>query len=273
MKIKFNRLLVSIIGIVLLIGIGCLMWFLVIKPAKESLQAKEAEYEPLKQYNEELLISTQQNKIEEFKKADMAEDLYNSYMNRYMPMLDFGRREMGMVEYWREYKNIEKVLKNFADDPNLTTSISLTVPQPPTNPNDSFFDQDYFTYTGQVTVTGDFLSILDNITRWSQAPRLVLVNANSIDMKMSGDDPNLITATYGITCYVIPWQKGGEKIKMATGGATASPDAMGGAMGAPGMPPTGGPGMPGAPVAGTMPAGAPTGAPMPAGGAPAPSSN
>lgn len=263
MKIKFNRLLVSIVGIVLLIGIGCLLWFAFIKPAKETLEAKQQEYQPLQQYNEQLLVSTQQKKEVEFRKADMAEKLYDSYMNRFMPMLDFGRRDTGMIDYWREYTSIKSVLEKFGNDPNLTTKISLSVPNPPTNPNDSLFDQPFITYNGIVTVIGDFTSILDNIVRWSQAPRLVQVDANSISMNMSGDDPNRITASYAIRCFVIPWSTGGSKVEMATGGVASSTNSYGmndgmpgmsGMPGGPGMMPGGGPGpMPGGP--GSMPGG------------------
>ena len=261
MKVKFNRLLVSIVGVVLLIGICCLLWFLMIKPAKENLAAKEAEYQPLAQYNEQLLQQTQEKKIVEFKKADMAESLYDSYMNRFMPMLDFGRRDTGMIDYWREYSNIKSVLEKFGNDPNLITKISLSVPNPPTNPNDSLFDQKYITYTGTVTVVGDFTSILDNIVRWSDAPRLVEVQSHSISMSMAGDDPNRITATYGIKCYVIPWSAGGEKIAMATGGAGSSSNSMNGMGGMPGMmgsgPMPGGP-MPGGPTPGPGPSPSPS---------------
>lgn len=268
MKIKFNRLLVSIIGAVLLIGIGCLMFFLVVKPAMETLKSKQAELEPLKQYNEEMLASTEQKKVEEFKKADMVESLYDSYMSRFMPMLDFGRRDTGMIDYWHEYANIKKVLENFGNDPNLTTTISLTVPNPPTNPNNSLFDQPFIKYSGTVTVTGDFNSILDNIVRWSSAPRLVLVNNNSISMTMSGDDSNMVTCSYTIDCYVIPWTSGGPKIDMATGGGAASAqgagsDAMMGGMpgGMSGMPGgmSGAPGVSGPAMSGTM-SGAPAAA-------------
>ena len=150
MKIKFNRLLVSIIGIVLIIGVGCLLWFLAIKPANEKLAAKDSEYQPLAQYDANLLAQTEQKKIEEFRKADMAEKLYETYMRRFMPMLDFGRRDTGMIDYWREYSNIKKVLEAFGNDPNVTTTINLSVPNPPTNPNDSLFDQPYITYTGKI---------------------------------------------------------------------------------------------------------------------------
>ena len=235
MKIKFNRLLVSIIGFVLLIGLACILWFCLIKPANETLSSKNAEYEPLAQYNETLLQSTIQNREVQFRKADMAEKLYDTYMSRFMPMLDFGRRDTGMIDYWREYTNIKKVLENFGNDPNVTTHISLNVPNPPTNPNDSLFDSKVITYTGSVTVTGDYSSILDNMVRWSSAPRLVLVNANNITMTMQGDDPNKVTANYGITCYVIPWTSGGAKIEMATNNGGASPNS-GSGMRSSGMP-------------------------------------
>ena len=248
MKIKFNRLLVTIVGLVVLIGVGCLLWFCYLKPANETLKAKQSEYEPLAQYDQAKLDEALNNKEVEFRKADMAEKLYDTYMNRFMPMLDFGRRDTGMIDYWREYSNIKKVLEDFGNDPNVTTTITLNVPNPPTNPNDSLFDQQVLTYTGQVTVIGDYSSVLENMVRWSSAPRLVLVNANSITMNMNNNDPNRITATYGITCYVLPWQSGGAKIEMASGGAASTSGmngmdgmggmngAMGGAMGPGAMP-------------------------------------
>lgn len=267
MKIQFNRLLVSIIGIILILGAAYAVWHWIITPAQDILKEKRATFDGIKEYDDAKLASTRTFKEKEFAKLAQDESQYNEYMSRFMPMLDFSRRDVGMISYWHEATGVgSKIVTNFAvKDPivNVMTA-SLSVPPPPTNPNDSLFDQKLITYTGSVSVRGDFRSILNNITRWSNAPRLVLVSP-SISMTMSGYNPNNISATYSITCFVFPRNTGGDTISMASAssgsgmGRTGSMPGMGGSMmmGAPTMPSSSGmqsaPGMTGVPSAPTSP--------------------
>ena len=252
MKIQFNRLLVSIIGIILITGAGFAIWHWVITPAQEVLKQKEGEYEAVRMYDDKKLADTRIYKENEFAKLALDEALYDEYMSRFMPMLDFGRRDVGMIAYWHEATGAgSTIVTNFAmKDPIVKVlSASLSVPPPPTNPNDSLFDQKVIVYSGNVNVEGDFGSILNNLTRWSNAPRLVLVNP-SITMNMNGNDPNKVSASYAITCYVFPRSTGGANVSMAPAGA----GGMSGSMrpgGMPGMPGA----MPGMPSPGGMPGG------------------
>ena len=129
-----------------------------------------------------------------------------------------------MISYWHETTGIgSTIVTEFArKDPVVTVNAaSLSVPAAPTNPNDPLFDRDLITYSGSVSVTGDFRSILDNIVRWSRAPRLVLVDP-AITMTMNGNDPNRVSASYNITCFVFPSATGGDKIQLAPGGGAAA---------------------------------------------------
>ncbi len=232
MKNLFNRLVVTIVSLVIIAGAGFAVWHFVVQPAKEELEALRTEYDGIKQYDEAKLAQTRTYKEQEFAKLELDVARYQDYMNRFMPMLDFSRRDTGMISYWHETTGIgSTIVTNFArKDPVVTVnSATINVPAAPTNPNDSLFDQDIITYTGSVSVTGDFRSILDNIVRWSRAPRLVLVDP-SITMNMSGSDPNSVSASYNFTCYVFPRATGGSKIQLAPGGgaAAASTGTMGG---------------------------------------------
>ncbi|MBO4547987.1 MAG: hypothetical protein J5758_02110 [Abditibacteriota bacterium] len=256
MKNLFNRLVVTIVSLVIIAGAGYALWHFVVQPARETLEARRTEYDGIKQYDEAKLAQTRTYKEQEFAKLEMDVAKYQDYMNRFMPMLDFSRRDVGMISYWHETTGIgSTIVTNFArKDPVVTVnSATLSVPAAPTNPNDSLFDQDIITYTGAVSVTGDFRSILDNIVRWSRAPRLVLVDP-AITMTMNGSDPNSVSASYNITCYVFPRATGGAKIDLAPGGgaaAAAGGAAMGSTMGPtspslPTMPST--PSLPGSPA-------------------------
>lgn len=246
MKIQFNRLLVSIVGIILIVGAGFAVWHWVITPAQEVLKQKESEFQTIEMYDDKKLADTRSYKESEFAKLALDEAQYQEYMNRFMPMLDFGRRDVGMISYWHEATGAgSTIVTNFAmKDPIVKVlSASLSVPPPPTNPNDSLFDQKVIVYSGSVNVEGDFKSILNNITRWSNAPRLVLVSP-AITMSMNGNDPNRVNASYSISCYVFPRSTGGASITMAPASAGGMGSMRPGGM--PGMP-GGMPGMPGAP--------------------------
>ncbi len=261
MKNLFNRLVVTIVSLVIIAGAGFAVWHYVVDPAKKELEDRRTEYDGIKQYDEAKLAQTRTYKEQEFAKLEMDVQRYQDYMNRFMPMLDFSRRDTGMISYWHETTGIgSTIVTEFArKDPVVTVNAaSLSVPAAPTNPNDPLFDRDLITYSGSVSVTGDFRSILDNIVRWSRAPRLVLVDP-AITMTMSGNDPNRVSASYNITCFVFPRATGGDKIQLAPGGGAAAASAGTGMMGG-----TMGPSTPSLP---SMSGGSMTVAPDPASGA------
>jgi len=179
--------------------------------------------------------------IDEF---NMSQSTLDVQMKQRMPNLDFSRRDIGMLALWKEQiKTLGPLLESFARDKSVNVRQAVfQIPAPPANPNDPIFDQDVLTFPlGTVQVSGDFKSLMNNIRRWNNCRRLVMVGAPTL----VGTSPEL-TASYPVTCYIFPVAKGGSKIQMAGGGAAGAAGAAG--AGAPGAPP-----MPASPPPGPMP--------------------
>jgi hypothetical protein len=145
-------------------------------------------------------------------------------MVRRMPDLSFARRDLGMLQLWNEQiKTLGPLLVSFAHDPGVTSvSGQFNIPTPPLNPNDKYLDQDPIVIPlGNVQVQGSsFKSVLNNIRRWNNCRRLVMVGPSAI----SGNTPRL-WATYSLTCYIYPdpTTKVGPPIQMAGGGGGTQP--------------------------------------------------
>ena len=212
---KLRRIHVIIIGCVLCVIAGVAQYFLLIKPKIEVYKAAEARYEAARvlgcQEAENKAIAERNDAVA--KKA-VAEQLLQVQMERRMPDLSFARRDLGMIAYWKEMlRSMQPLLENFAHDPKMDQVFAqFALPAPPINPNDPLFDKDMIEYQlGNVTVVGGSLKdVLNNIRRWNNCGRLVMVGPPTVD----GNCPKL-RAVYSTTCYVFPVAKGGPQIPMA----------------------------------------------------------
>lgn len=258
---------VGLCAILLIAAEAMLLWGL-LSPVKVRYQLAKARYdsasglgnEQSKAQAEQQLADAQAAKVKKYRE-------YNEMMTQKMPVLDFTNRDVGMIAMW--YEQITKLgplLESFAYDKNVDMDPpSFTLPAPPSSPSDSLFTSDLLTFDlGNITVRGDFKSVMANIRRWNQCKRLVMVD----NVSLQGTSPNL-EASYSIKCYVYPTALGGPTNSM-WGASTGSAGTAGG--GGPMMGPGGG-GMPGmsgmgGPMAGGAAAGGRPGMPM--GGAMAP---
>jgi hypothetical protein len=263
---KIKQLHIWIIGTVLIIIAEVLILFMMYKPQGLKYDAAKIKYDgAIDLGNEEALAAADKSLADAKKSVRVALNDLDGVMKRRMPVLDFTKRDVGMIAMW--YEQITKmgpILESFANDPNVRVSpVSFSLPAPPSSPNDSLFDSNVLTFPlGNITAQGDFKSLMNHVRRWSNCKRLVLVDGVSL----TGNSPNL-SVSYSIQCFVYPTATGGKTDPMwgastgggggmqGPGGGTGGPGGgmpgmgmgMGMGPGAKGMPGAGGPapGMPG----------------------------
>jgi hypothetical protein len=238
---KLKKTHIIIIGSVLCVIAAVAMFFLQIKPQQEAYKVAKGRYDTASVLGNQ---AAENKAVEDLNKAigevNMAQAQLDAQMRRRMPDLSFARRDLGMLQLWNEQiRTLGPLLESFARDPKVKVLFSgFDIPAPPQNPNDQVFDQDVLVFPlGAVTVVGDFKHVMDNIRRWNNCRRLIMVGPPQV----GGSSPRL-AAAYTLKCFIFPAAKGGAKIPMAGGDATAA--AAGG------MPPAGGAPapMPGAPA-------------------------
>lgn len=229
---KLKQIHVIIIGAFLCVVAIVGVFMLLIKPKQAALQAAQARIDKASPVGNQ---AAENQAIADLNKAILevsnTQKNLNVEMAKRMPDLSFTRRDLGMLQLWHEQiDTLGPLLEKFAKDKNVKVlSAKFSIPAPPANPNDAIFDQDVLVFPlGTVQVKGSFKDLMSNITRWNNCRRLVMVSSPV----MAGTSPNLV-ASYGLTCYIFPVAKGGEKIQMAGTGAA---DASGGGMPSPGMP-------------------------------------
>jgi hypothetical protein len=275
---KITQLQVWIIGLVLSIISGVLIFFLLIKPANEEKAAADARYETAHQTA--VLEPQKQNELKVAKaNVVQAQANWNRLDRQLMPDIDVSNLYRGMRQLWNEQikvlgPRVEKYLR--ADKSVQIVSANIQLPPPPTDPN--AVNRKAFVYDlGSVTVMGNFEEITRHVERWNKFDRLVLADG----LTLQGNSPRLF-GTYTLRLFVFPHgtDKPGPAIPQAGGGqggmmgGMGGPGMMGGMPGGMGGPMMSGPGMMGG--EGDMPSmsgpgmsgpmGAPTDAP--GGGAP-----
>ncbi len=208
---KLRKLHVIIIGSVLCVAAGAAIFFLMIKPEREAYQAAMAERD------EAARTGNPQSEAAAIAKRAKAQADYvlalqrlDTQMAKRMPRLNFSNRETGMLALWKEQiVNLGPLLESFARDPNpnlKVLSASFQLPAPPVNPNDAVFSQDVLVFPlGNVQVMGDFKALMNNIRRWNNCNRLIMVGPPTL----AGTSPQLM-ASYPVTCYIYPVAKAGQ---------------------------------------------------------------
>lgn len=218
---KLRKIHIIIIGSVLCVIAVVAMYFLVIKPKQVAFKAAEDRFNAAKDLGNEM---ARNNALADQSKAivevAMKQREMQVVMDKKMPDLSFDRRDIGMLQLWKEYiTNLGPLLNHYANDKGVdAVDAQFKIPTPPLNPNDALFDSDMITVPlGDVQVTGSsFKALMNNITRWNNCSRLVMVGPPAI----SGNSPYLM-GKYSLTCYIFPATKGGPKIELAgQGGGT-----------------------------------------------------
>ena len=217
---KLKKLHVIIIGCALCVIAAAALFFLLIKPQQEAYKKAEARYDTAKvlgnQAAEDKAVRDLNDAIV---KAGIAQRTLDAQMKRRMPDLSFARRDTGMLALWNEQiKTLGPLLESFARDKAVKVmSAGFSIPPPPTNPNADVFDRDVLIFPlGNVAAMGDFKDLMNNIRRWNNCRRLVMVGPAAL----GGTSPRLVV-NYSVTCFIFPAAKGGPKIPLA-GGQQAS---------------------------------------------------
>lgn len=233
---KLKRLHVIIMGALLCVITGVGFFFLLINPVMKEKALTQTEYEASKAIADTLPMATQDFNAAKVE-VSAAEGQFAAYEQSKMPNLSFAQRDQGMLDLWHEQVEVlGPLLIRCASRGGVRLTSEITIPAPDTNPN--AMPTDLITIPiGNVTVVGDFPSILRNIRAWNTCPRLVRVDKPSI----SGVSP-FLTASYDITVYIFPKGIAGPQIQMAgasTGGAggAAAPPGMSQPVAPPAAPP------------------------------------
>lgn len=226
---KLKQIHIIIIGSFLCIAAGAAIFFLMIKPQMEALENAQGRYDAAASVGTEANVRRAQNEYEEAQaKVADAQQMLDVQMKERMPDLSFEQRDRGMLALWQEQTRVlGPLLNNFARDRNVATvQANFQLPTPPWNPNDRLFDEEPIVIPlGQVVATGDFPTLMNNIRRWNNCRRLVMVSEPSLQMGETA-----LSLQYTVTCYIFPVAKGGPNIPMAgqAGGAGADGMASGG---------------------------------------------
>ncbi len=219
---KLKKIHVIIIGSVLCVMAAAALFFLLIKPQQEAYEKAEARYNAAKDLGNQM---AENKALDDLAKAisesNLARQAFDYQMKRRMPDLSFARRDTGMLALWQEQiKTLGPLLESFARDKSVdVVGARFTIPPPPVNPNDSIFDRDQLVFPlGSVQAVGNFKDLMNNIRRWNNCKRLVMVGPPVLQ----GTSPRLAMA-YAVTCYVFPAAKGGPQIPMAGTGQQGQP--------------------------------------------------
>lgn len=212
---KLKKLHVIIIGSVLCVIAGVGVFFLQVKPQMNNYDAAKARYDAASpKGNDSSLTAAVAACADAKNKYDIKQAQLDMQMRRRMPNLNFSRRDIGMLALWQEQiKTLGPLLEDFARDKTVRANARFSIPAPPANPNDPQFDKDVLEFPlGTIAVAGDFKSLMNNVRRWNNCRRLVMVGPPTL----SGQSPRLVQS-YSLTCYIFPVQKGGTPIVMAGG--------------------------------------------------------
>lgn len=218
---KLKKIHVIIIGSVLCVIAGVAVFFLQVKPQMDAFKvAKERYDKAVVKGNEGSKQQAKQALAKIIMEYTVAQTQLDVQMRKRMPDLNFSRRDIGMLALWKEQiKTLGPLLEDFARDKNVRVmQAGFQIQAPPANPNDAVFDQDVLVFPlGSVAVSGGFKPLMDNVRRWNNCRRLVMVGPPTL----VGVSPQL-TAVYTVTCYVFPAAKGGSKIVMAGNAAAGA---------------------------------------------------
>lgn len=196
---KITNWQVWIIGVVLSIIAGVLLYFFLSKPVIESTQAINTQAEADEtaaakkpEYERELADAK--------KTVARANASWARYDRQYMPDINVKDRIKAMNQLWQEQIKVlgPKVQKHlYADKKVRVVQANLQLAPPPTDPN-AVAMQKAITYDfGNITVVGTFKDIMAHVSRWNKFERLALADG----LTLSGNSPNL-TGTYNLRVFV-----------------------------------------------------------------------
>ena len=244
---KITQMQVYIIAAVLTVLVAAGIWFGLIKPKQEALDAAQQRYEAAN-----AVAITRSKEEADQKKANqevaVAKAKWNAYDTKLMPDINVSNFLKGSQQLWKEQILVlgplaDKFLKQ--DTKVQILQSNITLPAPSTDPNQ--VNKKSFEFPlGTVSVQGTFQNVLNNVQRWNNFNRLVVVDG----LTLSGNSPRLV-GTYTLRVVIFTH---GDPSTETVPQATQSTGGFGGPGAPAGLDIPGGPGgagdsYPGAPGA------------------------
>jgi hypothetical protein len=247
---KLRKIHIIIIGSLVCVILGGGLYYALITKATKSLEDETARYNQYAATGTQNNVALQQAGYQQaLQDAASAENKLNYYFARQMPYLDFRDRKSGMIALWQEQSlNLGPLLISYlkTSGVQLDPQTQITIPAPPSNPNDLSSDQlaPITIPLGKIRVRGSFSQIMAHIRKWNTCKRLVMID----NPQITGISPDL-TCEYDATVYIFPrYAATSAQIAMAGGGGSTSGTGMLGGIPTAGPSPT-----PGAGAGGTTP--------------------
>ena len=238
---KITQQQVYIIGVVLILITGAILYFTLIKPTDEETAAMQARYDTAKTTADKMPTAKADRAKAERKVAE-AQAKWRRYDVQFMPNIDVSNLLTGVQQLWKEevYVLGPKVRRFLYNDKTIqVVQDGITVPAPPSDPN--AVNHKSFTFDlGTVAVAGNFNEILSHASRWNKFDRLVLMD----NLTLSGNSPRLI-GQYTLRAFEFTHNtdKPGPAIPQASSSTAGGFGGGGGGFGGP-PPGFGGPGGP-----------------------------
>ena len=232
-KAKITPQQVYIIGAVLTIISALVIYFTLVKPGNEALDAANVHLQAATATAEKQGAATKDRTLAT-REVAKAKATWDQYDRKYMPNIDVSNRLLGVQQLWHEQvevlgPRVERFLR--ADHSVEIVQDGITVTGVPSDPNAVVAKQ--FTYDlGAVAVAGTFNDVLNHAARWNKFDRLILMD----NLTLRGNSPRLI-GQYSLQCFEFTHniEKPGPVIPQA-----APPTGASGGASIPGGPPAGG---------------------------------
>jgi hypothetical protein len=218
---KLRTVHVVIIGSFACLVIVVSLYFLVIKKSYARISGLEMQYQQAESVW--VQMPTAEAELEAAVRENQSLSVrYLRYMKDKMPPISFEDRAQGMIALWKEQAEVlGPMLQSWPKKSGVRLASAIQVPAAPVDPN--VINADYISIPiGNITVSGDFRSILQHIRSWNNFHRLVQVDPVSL----TGPSPGM-SAQYALTVHIFPYGQAGPNVGMAaSGSATAVAGGM-----------------------------------------------
>jgi len=220
-------IIVAVVGAIACLLAIILPYFLLIQPTQQRIDAANARFQAAFNDSTPAAHNTAQKQLDDAKAS--AADIRNQWHIKektLMPPFDVSHRDTAWKQLAHELsENLGPSLERWMSHAGVVQLSSIAIQAPPNSPNGITGSPIPVPVnsSGQMTVGGDFRSLLAHVLKWNDFNRLVLID----QLKLAGNSPNM-QATYTATVFIFP--QNGDKL-----GATIAKSGVGGTGGAGGF--------------------------------------
>ena len=224
---KITRQQVAIIGVVLIAVVVAGVYFGLISPLLERQRAADAKFDTNKQKADTRPQAEARKRAAE-EEVRLAKAQWSRYERQLMPPINRSNLLNAIQQRWKEQSLVLGPLtQDFLrrDKTVQITQANLSVPAPPTDPNQAN-TASFELPLGQVTVVGGFNDILQHVQRWNRFGRLVLVDG----LTLSGNSPRLV-GQYSLRAVIFTQGEPATETVPQAGGGSGGGFGGGGGLG------------------------------------------